>query len=307
LNFSLPLVKPLQKLPHGRIRETRTLKLETHSVDYIYVGPKKRSVRVVVFPGNPGTAGWYEHFLLELENLTKRKDVGFYCISHAGHDTSGLNGLRTFDVEEQVQSAMKAMERIEPAEHTVFVGHSFGAHVCQEIVKRNGEIKPSSCLVYLMPLTYCKRRVNDVEKFLMRKALSDPVAAVVAAVTSVIPSRLRRALVRSKGYSEAAVSQTLQCAGKFGLFRNILHLVRSEVQTVEGLDFELLRQMQDRHLYYHVDDDRWDPEDAYNFYCKTLGPGASVHDRSGTKHAFVLQDDWVSRVARKVSGFIDEM
>jgi len=210
---------------------------------------------------------------------------------------------RTFSVEDQIQVTEKLARDIKPS---VLVGHSFGAHVCSQVLKRYNELMPRSSVVLLMPLTQCARRMTKTMKFSLHQHVREIITSGTRLVTAHIPRRFGRAIVRAMGFNENAEIALSRMAGCLPLFRNIIYLADDERKQIKGFDFHLLRSMRGRVFYYHVQNDMWDTTDAFEEYCRELGEDGTVDDRVGTKHAFVLRDEEVERVASAVSSFIDD-
>lgn len=66
-------------------------------------------------------------------------------------------------------------------------------------------------------------------------------------------------------------------------------------------------------LYYHAENDRWDPKDAVMMFQEKF-PGELIITRANNDdevgrdvgHAFVTKDEWVETVAKSIAKFLDE-
>ncbi|KAJ8908378.1 hypothetical protein NDN08_005087 [Rhodosorus marinus] len=272
--------------------------------DVFYIGPKAPKNKVLIVPGNPGCAEWYVSFARAIEDKTLSNDTGIYGLSLLGHSLRNVNDWRrTFSVEDQIEITEQLARDIKPS---VLVGHSFGAHVCSQVLKRYNELMPRSSVVLLMPLTQCARRMTTTMKFSLHQHVREIITSGTRLVTANIPLRFGRAVVRAMGLNENAEIALSRMAGCLPLFRNIIYLADDERKQIKGFEFDLFRSMQGRVFYYHVQNDMWDTKDAFEEYRRELGDDGTVDDKFGTEHAFVLRDEQVERVASAVSSFIDD-
>lgn len=122
---------------------------------------------LVFIVGNPGLADYYTRYLTELQNLVHsdgRSNLEIFCLSQLGHDPHALQPpQKIVSLDEQIQNKadiLKAItERWNGRKATILAnrpklilaGHSIGAYIALEIVRRKLNPVPVSSVHLLFP------------------------------------------------------------------------------------------------------------------------------------------------------------
>jgi len=106
--------------------------------------PKERleGTRVIlIVPGNPGLASFYEEFMLVLQREISEEPLSIWAVSHIGHEQKSPSYLpieRTYTLEEQVEHKLALIDLLlPPSARITLIGHSIGCRMLIDIVQRN--------------------------------------------------------------------------------------------------------------------------------------------------------------------------
>lgn len=122
---------------------------------------------LVFIVGNPGLADYYTRYLTELQNLVHsdgRSTIEIFCLSQLGHDPHALQPpQKMISLDEQIQNKANILQAISGRWNgkkttilanrpkLILAGHSIGAYMALEIVRRKLNPLPVSSVHLLFP------------------------------------------------------------------------------------------------------------------------------------------------------------
>ncbi|MCO5596117.1 hypothetical protein L7F22_050177 [Adiantum nelumboides] len=117
---------------------------------------------LVFIVGNPGLADYYTRYLTELQNLVHsdgRSTLEIFCISQLGHDPHALQPpQKIVTLDEQIQNKANILKAItqrwngnQNRPKLIIAGHSIGAYMALEIVRRKLSPVPILSVHLLFP------------------------------------------------------------------------------------------------------------------------------------------------------------
>ncbi|KAJ9078147.1 hypothetical protein DSO57_1009844 [Entomophthora muscae] len=126
----------------------------------------KPSKVLLMIPGNPGLPEYYIEFMSHIhENLGRELDI--VLIGHHGQSVDEFDtdfDEKNFGLQHQVQHKLECLDALVekyPANTEFFlVGHSVGAWICEQVVKKRPNVKnyPNLLLVSCTPKTSRNRK-----------------------------------------------------------------------------------------------------------------------------------------------------
>ena len=275
--------------------------IETNVIEFIPRGresPRTDSKsKIVIIPGNPGNADYYQEFAYHLFDLTQQTNA-VSVISHAGHtppvQKTGDSGY--FSLRDQVDHklAYLALESHRDA-NIVLIGHSMGCYVIQEMLKRlpAGRVVKS---FYLFPTIerivfspngrYFVSRLGRVSQFLLYYLTYFLQYCVPKSLTKAIIIAFRfRSL--SPERRNLLSNSTVAILNPISI-SNILQLSGEEMEVISARDNEFYQNHIDNIVLYYGRTDGWVPARFHSDMLRDY-PDSQTHlCEQGIAHAFVF-------------------
>ncbi|KZS08049.1 Lipid droplet-associated hydrolase [Daphnia magna] len=292
--------------------------------------PIKKRHLIIVIPGNPGLIGYYEEFVRSLHGELLGKYV-IWGLGHAGHDVPKNVILPTindkpelFTLDGQVNHKIKFIDTYVPTDVNLhFIGHSIGAKICVELVKRYR--KTHNAAAYLLFPTL--ERMAQTPSGRKLWPILGPFRKVVVLAASLInrlPESWLTTIVqwamRSKGSQLSIESSTSSAPGAPAIVHvnvrttmSLLHpqalerslfMAHDELKVVGELNAEDIRLHSDRLVLYFGTKDHWCPLEHYHNLQLQVPEARAIICPHGFEHAFVLQSS--QQMATIVSEWIKE-
>lgn len=275
-------------------------------------------LRLVFVPGNPGIASFYGSTAAA---LSESLDASAAVIGFRGHTLNPLlSPTRAFDLEQQVDHVAGFLEGELSASgeaDLVVVGHSIGAWVALEAVRRLGanQRRVTACLG-LMPYLATETEDAGRKAVLIRQWFAPALIWLLAGVAQLIgwlPVRAwRMAALRFlepeiSGYDPDQREIAEMSLPRFGTLLNILTLFRAEARNhASPYDFSRLDGFRDRVCLLVSPGDPWCCSESAG---GGAAAGLAVHRVAGLPHAFGTQRAsrtavvaWLTTTVRKLRG-----
>lgn len=273
-------------------------------------------VHVVVVPGNPGCAAYYDDFAAHLcRKLEARGRAGsaVTCVSLAGHSASFVDSPR--GLREQVAQLAGVLRGLTGpgAPRTAVVGHSIGAWIVLEALRElegDGEGgRPGSAVAHvglLMP--FLETTANGTQGFLRRFTRFPAVFGLAFWALSLLPRRAKMWALRGPGGlgegAAAALTADLIDAGQG--YRSAV-LARDEFRDLDReYDWAWLRGVGRRATAFLADGDEWATAPVVG-RMRERAPGVGVVELpGGVEHGFCTSPGASETVAEAVVGRLEE-
>lgn len=227
-----------------------------------------------------------------------------------------LNDLSEFVVEDHLRYCRSYLhsDEISPpiaGSRTIFIGHSYGSFLAMRLFEALGKsFIENAAFVMLMPALH---QMGACAGAIARGLLSDNWATTTWAawaVTAFMPPVLRERIVKALGHDKAVsdVTSTMLDGRRRGLYMNICSLARDEVKKIlEPEDLKYAKDIGERSLLMHADDDKWCTQLGIDKIQKAFGPKLQSQGAGeGVQHAFVLSRVETDKVARDLAPWISE-
>eukprot|EP00041_Stephanoeca_diplocostata_P031689 m.992702 g.992702 ORF g.992702 m.992702 type:complete len:313 (+) comp24007_c0_seq2:251-1189(+) len=177
------------------------------ATDVLFLGePLTAETLVVLVPGNPGNASFYEEFLEHIYELSEQQ-VSCVCFSHLGHSDRAPPPPGTrIHFEDQVEHAARTialLQRRYAQARVVLVGHSIGSRMVLESMGPRGRAaglaprRVARCILLFPTLSHLGTSPNGSRMYPLL-ACHDAVAHVVALLWALAGRRGLRALARAR-------------------------------------------------------------------------------------------------------------
>jgi len=253
----------------------------------------------ILIPGNPGPAEFYEPFMESLyKSLSVEKDGLTMCaISHAGHDTRHKKWLPTEDtyiLEDQIQHKIDFIQQfIDHKTRVILIGHSIGCKVIKEIFKRNQDHHISDVYFLFPTIENMMKTDRGKEVHLMTTHFRLPLIWTLTVLLAIIPKFVFRFLVRRYlSDSSDAIHKAVFSLANSNHVNNSLVMARDELEIVNDLDKEAIKNMVGKLRVYYGLTDGWCPLTFRDNLLQVEGMDESIAvvDSHGMEHAFVMRD-----------------
>eukprot|EP00735_Rhodelphis_limneticus_P003647 TRINITY_DN15139_c0_g1::TRINITY_DN15139_c0_g1_i1::g.30694::m.30694 TRINITY_DN15139_c0_g1::TRINITY_DN15139_c0_g1_i1::g.30694 ORF type:complete len:341 (+),score=36.76,sp/Q5R7E8/LDAH_PONAB/31.76/4e-36,DUF2305/PF10230.4/1.2e-54,Abhydrolase_6/PF12697.2/3.2e-11,Abhydrolase_5/PF12695.2/2.8e-07,DUF1749/PF08538.5/0.047,Abhydrolase_1/PF00561.15/0.5 TRINITY_DN15139_c0_g1_i1:52-1023(+) len=254
-----------------------------------------RNTILICIPGNPGVLNFYIPFLDRLAQAAPEHLHQVVCIGFAGHDGMGLNGTAIFDLEQQIQHKIdfldeevaryRSQEAIEP--QLVLMGHSIGAFISLQIMKRRPDLPIVRTYLLFPTIRDMWPQVRFPKSLLFYWGLRHFFSRA-AGTLGWLPENVKRFMLTH--IPEDFLSSALLFF-EHNLVLNVLHLAKTEFDTVKELDHEDLRPLMSRLTLYYGQKDGWVPRAHYEDMKRHYPQDEVYLDESHPmlEHAFVLR------------------
>ena len=249
-----------------------------------------------IVPGSPGMGHFYVPFATRLFHLGKGAyDVS--VVSHAGHSPGVYRqpdeeGRDWYCLEEQIAHKLAYIEERAPNKESLYlVGHSIG---CYMILKMLKHLAPSRIkkIFFLFP-TIEKMGVtpNGRSQRPLFTTLRSPFTGAIW-LTSSLPEFLKQPLLRRWFYTTPPDHVDYMCRAIMNIdnksIHNILCMAEQEMNEVQELPVDIIREHIDKSVFYYGVGDRWNVESCYTDMAERF-PGKDINlCTSGHSHAFVI-------------------
>ncbi|EFX87830.1 hypothetical protein DAPPUDRAFT_306361 [Daphnia pulex] len=292
--------------------------------------PIKKKHLIIVIPGNPGLIGYYEHFMRSLYDELLGEYV-IWGLGHAGHDfpsnvtmPSVNDKPELFTLDGQVNHKIDFVDTYVPAGVNLhFIGHSIGAKICVELVKRYRS-KHNAAAYLLFPTLERMAQTPSGRKLWPILGPLRKVVVFAASLLYRLPESWLAPVVewamRSKGSHLAIESSTSSGSAPSAVHVNVrttmrllhpqalersLFMAHDELKVVGELNADDIRLHSDRLVLYFGTKDHWCPMEYCQNLQRQVPEARAIVCPHGFEHAFVLQSS--QQMATIVSGWIKDL
>ena len=251
---------------------------------------------VLVIPGNPGVATYYDAFLAGIHRTCT--DVSVWCVSHAGHvhpPNRGNDGpTEDFStVAGQIRHKKYFIEEYVPTDNAlILVGHSIGCFLILHLLDQLPAGRVAKCMLLFpaverLSLTPSGKLVYPFVTYFHW------LVPLLAYPLRFVPAAMKEAIVRwyfgGRAVPACVTDGTMQLLHS-SVVHNSLRLVRSEFATLGDADYDLIGKYVDLLTFYYGVDDHWCPRHYYDDM-KAAFPDADIRlCRDAFQHAFVIEE-----------------
>ncbi|OCF40304.1 hypothetical protein I317_05871 [Kwoniella heveanensis CBS 569] len=286
--------------------------------------PPKRLIVFIL--GNPGLLGYYPPFLNHLHSLLPDNHA-ILATSHIGHSTMIPPPPAPLDLPQQLESKVELVQSIrryldEWASETdsnpkiCLMGHSVGAWLLVEVMKRLNRTTPSSEAGYLLFPTL-GWIANTWNGWTLWPIFHRPVKPLLPLLSPLI-----RPILPYTSLPETSLALVRDPK----VIEHVLHLSRSEMDLIRGPDIEWFKSQNDTQADHRRSDDSstttgdkglygvwaggsmdgWVGKDG-PIVQEALGglEGGRVKVLDGVPHAFCLTHENSERVAQAIAAWIN--
>jgi len=278
--------------------------------------PKERleGARVIlIVPGNPGLASFYEEFMLVLQKELSDEALSIWAVSHIGHEQKSppyLPTERTYTLEEQVEHKLALIDLLlPPSARITLIGHSIGCRMLIDIVSRNTTHNFEKVYFLFPTIENMISSPKGVPTWSLCTTWRRPMLLLLLTILNLIlPDFLLRWILSVS--MPQAPEVFVRAAARWrnpNYLNNCLMMAKDELETVLDLDsrrLDTLRSLAGRLRAYYGADDHWSPLSFRSSLLEklpSLGEDQlQVCDR-GIAHAFVENSG--TEVAQIVAGW----
>lgn len=232
------------------------------TVDVNWYPPRSEKRRIdaiiVFFPGNPGLIDYYGPFFDHLHSLIPETSA-IASISHVGHcpQRSARGEPLTLDEQISVKSEFVQclFDEIPESTRVSLMGHSVGAEMCVQVMKRN----PAVHAAYLLfpTLAHIARTPNGRRLQPIFHAPLLQLLPLFAYLLRPIVALLQLWSPRTSSSIYDPHPVTLSLLASPPVISHVLHLARSEMKTITSPDLHWYATNRDRIWSYWGADDGW--------------------------------------------------
>ncbi|CAI0462808.1 unnamed protein product [Linum tenue] len=299
-----------------KLANFRVCKVSSYTTELLEIQADNPTVHVLFVPGNPGVVSFYKEFVESL----------YAAIGHIAHTKKNWEQGQLFSLQQQINHKVDflSQELQETKVPIVLVGHSIGAYITMEMLKRKGDqvIYFIGLYPFIMVNPQSKKQAN-IAKVSRSSILSCLMSLMVASI-GLLPKWLSQYIVvQYIGNSSWSTSAVETARGhllkwtkevlillrwfvsQYHLFRNMLYMAMTEFKEFsQAPDWEFMKKNQRKMTFLFGDDDHWGPLQVYEEVAKQVPDMALMIEREGLSHSFCCTEAGSIWVARHVASLI---
>ncbi|XP_033727354.1 lipid droplet-associated hydrolase-like [Pecten maximus] len=276
----------------------------------------------LIIPGNPGVIQYYERFM---ERLFRANEGGIpvWGVSHTGHvhdpanpsshsssiqqnDPSscsspdrlsiGHHPNEPFTLKGQIQNKIEFINKHVPEDvRLILIGHSIGCYMILKMLNELSPRKVSRCFLLFPTIEQMAASPNGKLATPLLKWLRW-LAVGAAHSLSILSTKAKYQLVLWHFRAKKSHKEIPDCIYKATMelftpscLANVLFMANEEMQQVDTLEEDLVRQHADKLCLYYGQSDAWCPREYfYNLRDKAFNSDIRLCNR-GYEHAFVIK------------------
>lgn len=287
------------------LRALIPLQLRDKVVQSVHVKfPAQNSVNIiyVLIPGNPGVIDYYYEFMETIYHENEKK-IDIIGIEHAGHSPGDHNDGSFFDIEDQIEHKISLLDHLKqtsPDSHFVLAGHSVGAYICLQILKRRPDFKVRQTHLLLPTVKYIGDTPNGRKLKPLFYDVTRNTVGFLSGLLGYLPLSIRVKMVQifsDQTEEHARITASNLFCGKVS--NNAIYMAGTEMKKIRELDHETVRTYEETLHAFYGQTDGWVPLDHYEDM-KLNFPKAKTHlCDADIPHAFVL--GYGAKLGKKVS------
>ena len=256
----------------------------------------KSEFKIVIVPGNPGNADFYQEFAYHLFVLTQRRNA-VSVISHAGHSppVKKIGDSGYFSLSDQVDHklAYLALESHRDA-NIVLIGHSMGCYVIQEMLKL---LPPGRVIKSFFLFPTIERMVFSPNGKFFVSRIGRLTHFMLYYLTFFLhyclPKSLTKAILSVRFRNCSPERRNLLSNSALGILNptsisNILQLSMEEIEVIFTRDNEFYQNHIGNIVLYYGRTDGWVPLRFHNDMLRDYPDSKTYLCQQGITHAFVF-------------------
>ncbi|CAI0462810.1 unnamed protein product [Linum tenue] len=276
-----------------KLANFRVCKVSSYTTELLEIQADNPTVHVLFVPGNPGVVSFYKEFVESLYG-SLGGTASITAIGHIAHTKKNWEQGQLFSLQQQINHKVDflSQELQETKVPIVLVGHSIGAYITMEMLKRKGDQ-----VIYFIGLY----------PFIMVNPQSKKQANIAKVSRSSILSCLMSLMVASIGLLPKWLSQyiVVQYIGNSSWSTSAVETARGHLlKFSQAPDWEFMKKNQRKMTFLFGDDDHWGPLQVYEEVAKQVPDMALMIEREGLSHSFCCTEAGSIWVARHVASLI---
>jgi pimeloyl-ACP methyl ester carboxylesterase len=277
---------------------------------------KRNSTDYLVFiiPGNPGIADYYSDFsnILTSKLNTLGKEAQIHIFSYLGFQKFPQEKI--YSIQEEMEAwerkiaeiLKKPKSRPGSRPKLVLIGHSIGAWIAQEIMRRNPKWDIQTAF-FIYPFLRLNPEVKGQRKIgrLLESRLATILVGWVLRLFYFFPRKISRFLISilTKQQGKGARFVTLEYFSMDHIPRSVIGLAKTEFATLgDQLDWEFLRENRKKIVLFYTKSDIWAPEQDYR-ELQSSNLQIRLEWIEDSHHDFCTQDRGNLLVAERIISF----
>ncbi|KAK9194063.1 hypothetical protein WN944_004765 [Citrus x changshan-huyou] len=283
----------------------RLSNVSIYTAEVLEIEADDPKLHVLFVPGNPGVITFYKDFV---QSLYEHLGGNATAIGSAAQTKKNYDHGRLFSLDEQIEHKVAFCLPYQPdglhqtgiTEYrssystgvTIYtVGHSIGAYVALEMLKRSSE----KVIYYIGLYPFLALIRPSVTQSIIGRVAASNIASTalsyIIASLGILPSKALRFLVsNSLGRSWSATAVEAACT----------HLS----QLTKTPDWAFMRENQSKIAFLFGVDDHWGPQELYEEISKQVPDVPLAIERHGHTHNFCCSEAGSAWVASHVAGLI---
>ncbi|KAL3132467.1 hypothetical protein ABBQ32_009017 [Trebouxia sp. C0010 RCD-2024] len=239
----------------------RVVQVDSRNTEVYHMSSNGRSrLQVLILPGNPGSAGYYEAYIAAL-HAALHGQAEVHAVSHLGHASSKKArqyGNKAFSLQEQIDHKVAYIyQHMSQQQPIAIIGHSIGAYMALKVVKRLQAVTSASPDIakVLAIFPFLQADLSTGQQTMMHALTKAPrFMGVIGAMLGLLPSKCKRWLVNWWGgglddYAEKATVGLLN----YNTIMNGFFLGQTEFRDLAGpVDWKELQELGARLLIVSV-------------------------------------------------------
>lgn len=270
--------------------------IDTSVIEFTPRSTNTSDYKIVIVPGNPGNAGYYQEFAYHLYTLTERA-IAVSVISHAGHvpPVVKVGEPPYFSLKDQADHklAYLALDSHKDSK-IILIGHSMGCYVIQEMMKM---LPPGRILKAFFLFPTIERMIHSPNGIFYVSRTGYFSHKLLYYMTFFFyycfPKSLLRAIISLKYRSLSTERSNLLTNSTLAILNpttmsNILQLSTEEMEVIYTRDDQFLQQHIKNIVFYYGLEDGWVPATCRDDMTRDY-PDCNTHlCQKGLMHAFMF-------------------
>ncbi|CAG8460942.1 5138_t:CDS:2 [Paraglomus brasilianum] len=272
----------------------------------------KGTLVLFIIPGNPGVIEYYKEFC---DNIFRERKGKIEIVGGHSYGDHYQGNSRLYSLQDQINHKIAIFDELErkfTSEHGhnvaprfILCGHSIGAYIATQLLRS----RPDHGIIQVYALFPTLQHIHKTPNGRLLSPLFHPTnttlaSSLIASLRFILAPHILTLLVKLVTSQSVAYAKiTTQKLLHGHVVKNTLHMAMTEMQEVQELDEELIKENLEKFVFYFGERDDWAPVEHYEILCKKFPNGKVLICEDGCPHAFVLTHSEI--MAAKVSQWIE--
>ncbi|MCP5503450.1 MAG: hypothetical protein H7A25_26355 [Leptospiraceae bacterium] len=268
---------------------------------------------IVILPGNPGIALYYQNLTRSISQNTNLS-LNISIISYANFTES--KPTRLYSIQEEADHKIACLQHLKKESlydaKFILIGHSIGAWICYKILQVPELYTSIEKAFLLFPFLAQHNKLSQQKyvRLISQNYILSSFTKFCFTCLQTIPANWKKNLLSPilKDFDEESKVHTINFFTKFPhIIKSVLYMAKTEFESLSSdLDLDFIKTKASKLQFIYNETDHWAPLEQANII-KTQIPDAQVEILQGVDHAFCVYEKDSELIGKWIAGYIDNL